>query len=153
MTLMQLLYTIGGIDNYRMARKYYSAAIELSGGQNLRALYGVCLVCTQQKSYWMCLCLLWVLSWHWGHKNVDVRNAFVAVWSCHQSVEGAWTNWGEGGPGADLISCICYFEEVQGEGSKQSWACIISSEQAKAISSCLGPFFTSLSFLYPDHIF
>jgi hypothetical protein len=39
----ELLYTIGVIDNYRMARKYYSAAIELSGGQNLRALYGVCL--------------------------------------------------------------------------------------------------------------
>lgn len=45
-TMMQLLYTIGGIDNLRIARKYYSAAIELSGGQNLRALYGVCLVQT-----------------------------------------------------------------------------------------------------------
>jgi len=39
----ELLYTMGGIDNFRTARKYYSAAIELSGGQNIRALYGLCL--------------------------------------------------------------------------------------------------------------
>lgn len=39
----ELLYTLGGIDNLRTARKYYSAAIELSAGQNMRALYGVCL--------------------------------------------------------------------------------------------------------------
>lgn len=44
--LWQLLYTMGGIDNLRTARKYYASTIELSGGKNMRALYGVCLVCT-----------------------------------------------------------------------------------------------------------
>lgn len=39
----ELLYTIGGLENYRAARKYYSAAVDLSGGKNIRALYGVVL--------------------------------------------------------------------------------------------------------------
>lgn len=39
----ELLYTMGGIDNLRTARKYYASTIELSGGKNMRALYGVCL--------------------------------------------------------------------------------------------------------------
>jgi hypothetical protein len=54
---MQLLYTLGGIDNLRTARKYYSAAIELSAGQNMRALYGVCLVCVEIHEI-KTLCLL-----------------------------------------------------------------------------------------------
>lgn len=41
--LAEVLYTIGGIENLRLARGYYSAAIEFSDGENLRALYGVCL--------------------------------------------------------------------------------------------------------------
>ncbi|BBN12760.1 hypothetical protein Mp_5g22660 [Marchantia polymorpha subsp. ruderalis] len=39
----ELLYTIGGLENLRAAKKYYSATIELSGGRNIRALYGVVL--------------------------------------------------------------------------------------------------------------
>ncbi len=41
---LQLLYTMGGLDNLRAARKYYAAAIEMSGGQNMRALFGICMV-------------------------------------------------------------------------------------------------------------
>eukprot|EP00246_Nothoceros_aenigmaticus_P016574 TRINITY_DN7644_c0_g1_i2.p1 TRINITY_DN7644_c0_g1~~TRINITY_DN7644_c0_g1_i2.p1 ORF type:complete len:301 (+),score=70.14 TRINITY_DN7644_c0_g1_i2:268-1170(+) len=39
----ELLYTLGGLDNFRAARKYYSAAIDLSDGKNIRAVYGVVL--------------------------------------------------------------------------------------------------------------
>ncbi|KAJ7522219.1 hypothetical protein O6H91_18G002000 [Diphasiastrum complanatum] len=39
----EVLYTIGGVENLRTAKKYYASTIELSGGKNLRALYGVCL--------------------------------------------------------------------------------------------------------------
>ncbi|CAM6036942.1 unnamed protein product [Sphagnum compactum] len=39
----ELLYTMGGLDNLRAARKYYAAAIEMSGGQNMRALFGICM--------------------------------------------------------------------------------------------------------------
>lgn len=38
-----VLYTIGGSNghNYRTARAYYAAAVQLSGGKNVRALYGL----------------------------------------------------------------------------------------------------------------
>lgn len=36
-----VLYTIGG-SSVRTAHQYYAAAIKLSGGENVRALYGVC---------------------------------------------------------------------------------------------------------------
>ncbi|EFJ32913.1 hypothetical protein SELMODRAFT_167610 [Selaginella moellendorffii] len=39
----EILYTIGGLENLKTAKKYYASAIELSGGKNMRALYGVCL--------------------------------------------------------------------------------------------------------------
>ncbi|KAL2652129.1 hypothetical protein R1flu_020257 [Riccia fluitans] len=39
----ELLYTMGGLENLRAAKKYYAATIELSGGRNIRALYGVVL--------------------------------------------------------------------------------------------------------------
>ncbi|EPS72343.1 hypothetical protein M569_02413, partial [Genlisea aurea] len=40
-----VLYTIGGLENLHSAKKYYAAAIELTGGKNVRALFGVCM-CT-----------------------------------------------------------------------------------------------------------
>ncbi|KAI3676642.1 hypothetical protein L1987_86254 [Smallanthus sonchifolius] len=40
-----VLYTIGGLENLQTAKKYYASTIELTGGKNTRALYGVCL-CT-----------------------------------------------------------------------------------------------------------
>jgi tetratricopeptide (TPR) repeat protein len=39
-----LLYSIGGLDNLEMARKYYSFALELSTENNIKALYGLALV-------------------------------------------------------------------------------------------------------------
>ncbi|KAJ3685703.1 hypothetical protein LUZ61_014867 [Rhynchospora tenuis] len=38
-----VLYTMGGIENIQTAKKYYSSALQLTGGKNTRALYGVCL--------------------------------------------------------------------------------------------------------------
>lgn len=35
---------MGGTDNLKAARSYYAAAIEFSGGDNVRALWGVCMV-------------------------------------------------------------------------------------------------------------
>lgn len=35
---------MGGLENFQTAKKYYAAAIQLTGGKNIRALYGVCLV-------------------------------------------------------------------------------------------------------------
>ncbi|KAF5207792.1 Er membrane protein complex subunit [Thalictrum thalictroides] len=40
-----VLYTLGGIENLQIAKKYYAATIDLTGGKNTRALYGICL-CT-----------------------------------------------------------------------------------------------------------
>ncbi|KAI3425316.1 hypothetical protein D9Q98_009081 [Chlorella vulgaris] len=47
--LADTLYTLGGAHNWRAARSYYSGVIELSKGQNLRALCGVC-ACAAQLS-------------------------------------------------------------------------------------------------------
>ncbi|GAB2277574.1 hypothetical protein Dimus_012283 [Dionaea muscipula] len=40
-----VLYTIGGLESLQTAKKYYASTIDLTGGRNTRALYGVCL-CT-----------------------------------------------------------------------------------------------------------
>ncbi|KAI3739309.1 hypothetical protein L2E82_29712 [Cichorium intybus] len=40
-----VLYTIGGLENLQTAKKYYASTIELTGGKNTRALFGICL-CT-----------------------------------------------------------------------------------------------------------
>lgn len=40
-----VLYTLGGLDNIQTAKKYYASTIDLTGGKNTRALYGICL-CT-----------------------------------------------------------------------------------------------------------
>ncbi|XP_052193662.1 uncharacterized protein LOC127802050 [Diospyros lotus] len=40
-----VLYTLGGLENLQTAKKYYASAIDLTGGKNTRALYGICL-CT-----------------------------------------------------------------------------------------------------------
>ncbi len=44
-----VLYTIGGAANYQTARTHYSAAIEISSGQNARALYGLCATSAQLR--------------------------------------------------------------------------------------------------------
>jgi hypothetical protein len=38
-----VLYTLGGNNNLRIARSYYAKAVELSGGTSTRALWGVML--------------------------------------------------------------------------------------------------------------
>ena len=45
-----VLYTIGGPANYQTACTHYSAAIDISSGQNARALYGLCAASAQLKS-------------------------------------------------------------------------------------------------------
>lgn len=40
-----VLYTLGGLENLQTAKKYYASAVDLTGGKNTRALYGICL-CT-----------------------------------------------------------------------------------------------------------
>lgn len=40
-----VLYTLGGLENLQTAKKYYASTIDLTGGKNTRALYGICL-CT-----------------------------------------------------------------------------------------------------------
>ena len=44
-----VLYTIGGTANYQTARTHYSAAIDISSGHNVRALYGLCAASAQLK--------------------------------------------------------------------------------------------------------
>ncbi|KAG6415591.1 hypothetical protein SASPL_123004 [Salvia splendens] len=38
-----VLYTLGGVENLHAAKKYYAATIDLTGGKNNRALFGICL--------------------------------------------------------------------------------------------------------------
>ncbi|GAB4855408.1 hypothetical protein Ancab_024031 [Ancistrocladus abbreviatus] len=40
-----VLYTLGGLENFQTAKKYYASTIDLTGGKNTRALYAICL-CT-----------------------------------------------------------------------------------------------------------
>lgn len=40
-----VLYTLGGLENLQAAKKYYASTIDLTGGKNTRALFGICL-CT-----------------------------------------------------------------------------------------------------------
>ncbi|KDO40303.1 hypothetical protein CISIN_1g022205mg [Citrus sinensis] len=39
-----VLYTLGGVDNILLAKKYYASTIDLTGGKNTKALFGICLV-------------------------------------------------------------------------------------------------------------
>lgn len=43
LTYAELLYTMGGLENLKIARKYFASAVEYSGGKNIRALFGVCM--------------------------------------------------------------------------------------------------------------
>ena len=45
-----VLYTIGGSANYQTARTHYSAAVDISSGQNARALYGLSAASAQLKN-------------------------------------------------------------------------------------------------------
>ncbi|KAL3633134.1 hypothetical protein CASFOL_026118 [Castilleja foliolosa] len=38
-----VLYTLGGLENLYAAKKYYAATINLTGGKNVRAIFGICL--------------------------------------------------------------------------------------------------------------
>ncbi|KAL4352613.1 hypothetical protein GQ457_06G019610 [Hibiscus cannabinus] len=38
-----VLYTLGGLENLQTAKKYYASTIDLTGGKNTRALFGICL--------------------------------------------------------------------------------------------------------------
>ncbi|KAH9688062.1 TPR REGION domain-containing protein [Citrus sinensis] len=38
-----VLYTLGGVDNILLAKKYYASTIDLTGGKNTKALFGICL--------------------------------------------------------------------------------------------------------------
>ncbi|XP_004302029.1 PREDICTED: ER membrane protein complex subunit 2 [Fragaria vesca subsp. vesca] len=40
-----ILYTLGGLENIQTAKKYYASVIDLTGGKNIRALFGISL-CT-----------------------------------------------------------------------------------------------------------
>lgn len=40
----EVLYTMGGIENFRLARKYFAHALELNDSTNTRALWGLCAV-------------------------------------------------------------------------------------------------------------
>ena len=44
-----VLYTLGGASSQRLAQTHYAAAIKLSQGANVRALFGVC-ACAAQLS-------------------------------------------------------------------------------------------------------
>ncbi|KAF6172334.1 hypothetical protein GIB67_024956 [Kingdonia uniflora] len=44
LTYADLLYTLGGLENLQTAKKYYASTIDLTGGKNTRALYGICLL-------------------------------------------------------------------------------------------------------------
>lgn len=44
----EVLYTIGGYDNYKLARKYFAASYELNQESNARALYGLIAVSSFQ---------------------------------------------------------------------------------------------------------
>ncbi|CAN6462843.1 unnamed protein product [Victoria cruziana] len=39
----EVLYTLGGLENLITAKKYYASTIDLTGGKNTRALFGICL--------------------------------------------------------------------------------------------------------------
>ncbi|CAL9003559.1 hypothetical protein PRUPE_6G340800 [Prunus persica] len=36
-----VLYTLGGLENLQTAKKYYASVIDLTGGKNIRALFGI----------------------------------------------------------------------------------------------------------------
>lgn len=36
---------MGGLENLQTAKKYYASTIDLTGGKNTRALFGICMVC------------------------------------------------------------------------------------------------------------
>lgn len=38
-----VLYTLGGVENIQLAKKYYASTVDLTGGKNTKALFGICL--------------------------------------------------------------------------------------------------------------
>ncbi|RZB49542.1 ER membrane protein complex subunit 2-A isoform B [Glycine soja] len=49
-----VLYTLGGLENLQTAKKYYSSTIDLTGGKNTRALFGICLVRSSIQVFILC---------------------------------------------------------------------------------------------------
>ncbi len=41
----EILYTMGGLENFKLARKYFAHSLELNDVNNTRALWGLCAVC------------------------------------------------------------------------------------------------------------
>lgn len=52
-----MLYTLGGLENLQAAKKYYSSTVDLTGGKNTRALFGICLVSSSPLS---CNFIIWL---------------------------------------------------------------------------------------------
>ncbi|KAF9670078.1 hypothetical protein SADUNF_Sadunf13G0031100 [Salix dunnii] len=78
-----VLYTLGGIENLLTAKKYYSITIDLTGGKNTRALFGICLV----------RCLLCVFPFHLPLKFpsyvcIDAINSFICTSAIAQLSKG-----------------------------------------------------------------
>jgi hypothetical protein len=98
----EILYTIGGIDNYRTARKYFAQSVELNPNQNLRhfliksrPFFAACAAhpagmrsakC-EPRSALMCAPFGWACSALYG-----LWLSCVAIASCKASAEGAAEN-------------------------------------------------------------
>jgi hypothetical protein len=85
-----VLYTLGGLENLQTAKKYYASTIDLTGGKNTRALFGVCLVSTNpffltlfapvSVGEWLSMCLN--MGWD-GNIPIDVSILYLC--SIYQS--------------------------------------------------------------------
>ena len=64
-----VLYTIGGLENFKAARKYYSLSLELNMNENLPGLYGLWLSCVAVASC---------------KGGLDDRNTRLLMWSSKQ---------------------------------------------------------------------
>ena len=69
-----VLYTIGGPANYQTARTHYSAAIDISSGQNARALYGLCAASAQLRGDSKVSTFLVTLHVHYAHSKMIPAN-------------------------------------------------------------------------------
>ena len=45
-----VLYTLGGVQNFALSQSHYAAAVKLSQGHSARALYGLCACASQLSS-------------------------------------------------------------------------------------------------------
>lgn len=76
-----VLYTQGTADSIRTARTYYSAVVQLTQGEDVRALYGVCataasVAATPRVRVAGCSCLFIPARGHEGHEKKNRRVLF-----------------------------------------------------------------------------